>query len=441
LLLAPCGPRRVSLGIVAHTLHHLGVARSVMFEDTPLWIIERQAEIPRLVERLQKATVLAVDTESDSMYRYQEKVCLIQFTDTEGDIILDPLKAPDLTALRPIFADRRIVKVFHGSDYDVVSLKRDFGFQTRNLFDTLIAAQFLGLEGLGLADLIGRYFGEHLDKKYQRHNWSERPLLEEHLEYARGDTHWLPALREILDRALRRAGKLRHHREECRYIERRKWTRKPFDPEGWVRIKRTGHLDDDARRVLRELYAYRDGQARLLDRPPYKVIGDSLLIDVATKRPATRDSLDRVLPRQSAMKRRHAGSLVDAVRRGLVDKRPLPTAASNKRDEEEVILPSVPARLTGRNAERVFLALKDWRNHLTEGPNGVTPFSVASNAVLKVIARARPLDLDELAGLPEVRRWQVRDHGEEILKVLDKHAPIDELREEPPSRKRRRRRD
>jgi ribonuclease D len=413
-----------------------------MFEETPLWIIEDQADVPRLAARLARAEVIGVDTESDSMYRYQEKVCLIQFTDTEGDIILDPLRARDLSALRPVFADRRIVKIFHGADYDVVSLKRDFGFQTKNLFDTLIAAQFLGLEGLGLADLIGRYFGEPLDKKFQKHNWSERPLLDEHLEYARGDTHWLPALREILLRALRRAGRVRHHTEECRYIERRKWTRKPFDPEGWLRIKRTGHLDDDGRRVLRQLYLYRNEQARDLDRPPYKVLGDSLLIEVAERRPTTRDDLDRALPRQHALKRRHAGPLVEAVRKGLADTRPLPTNQSHRRDEEDEddVLPGVTVRLTGRNAERVFLALKDWRNRLTEGRNAVTPYAVASNSVLKLIAKARPFDLDELSALPEVRRWQVRDHGEDILDVLDKHAPIDQLTPVHSGKKRKRRR-
>jgi ribonuclease D len=174
-----------------------------MFDDAPLMVEDDEALVA-LAERLRSATVIGVDTESDSMYHYKEKVCLVQITDAHGDIIVDPLTIDDMSPLEPIFADPSVVKIFHGADYDIVSLKRDFGYQTNNLFDTLVAAQFLGLQGLGLADLIGRFFGIPIDKKFQRHDWSRRPLHPEHLDYARGDTHWLLALREILLRRLER---------------------------------------------------------------------------------------------------------------------------------------------------------------------------------------------------------------------------------------------
>lgn len=390
-----------------------------MFEDAPLLMVETAEDLARLARRLASCRVLGVDTESDSMYHYQEKVCLLQLTDDEGDIIVDPLRVRDLAPLKQIFGDPKVVKIFHGADYDIVSLKRDFGFEFRNVFDTLIAAQFLGLDRLGLADLIDRYFGISLDKKYQRHDWSLRPLEEEHIEYARGDTHWLPALREILLHHLRKARRVAHHEEECRLLEARQWQRKAFDPHGWTRIKGGNTLDEPGRRVLRRLYLYRNEQARLLDRPPYKVIADSLLLDIAASRPQTRHAVESLFPNMRALRRRHDDGIIDAVIAGLSD----PPPPVPPREEEEEPEDRGPARLTGRVAERVYEALKEWRNNLVNRSPLHNTFSVANNSTLKQIARARPHDLEELAEIPEVRRWQVRDHGEALLKVLDKASP------------------
>src|SRR5690606_8131217 len=127
---------------------------------------------------------------------------------------------------------------------------------------------------LGLADLIGRYFGWEIDKQYQRHNWAARPLLPEHLDYARGDTHWLLALREILRRDLIKSGRIGHLEEECRILEKREWAGRTFDEDGWMRIKGSNQLDDTSKRILKYLYLYRDSEARASDRPTFKVIPD-----------------------------------------------------------------------------------------------------------------------------------------------------------------------
>lgn len=410
-----------------------------MFDHTPLLMVEDDEGVRALAERLSEATVIGVDTESDSMYHYQEKVCLLQFTDAHGDIILDPLGCTDFSPLEPIFADPNIVKMFHGADYDIVCMKRDFGFQTHNLFDTLIAAQFLGLKGLGLADLIDRFFGIPIDKQYQRHDWSKRPLLKEHLDYARGDTHWLLALRTLLTRRLEKAGRLEHHLEECALVENREWAGRSFDEDGYLRIKGAGRLSDESLRILRRLYLYRDGQARKLDRPTYKVLGDQVLVDLAVKKPTTKGELDQLFPRQHGMKRRHTQGILASVSEGLEDDFEIPTPEVPK--DEPTSGP--PSRLRGRAADKVQEHLKQWRNALTKKSHLYNPFSVASNSDLKEIARARPLNLEELAALPGIRSWQVRDYGETILELLEEVAPADDLgslSEEGGGRRRRRRR-
>lgn len=390
-----------------------------MYEDTPLVMVEDARTLDEVVERLSHAPVIGVDTESDSFYSYQEKVCLVQISDLDADYIIDPLKIEDLSPLAPIMADRNIPKVLHGADYDIVCLKRDFDFEIRNLFDTLIAAQLLGMKRIGLADLILRYFGHELDKQYQRHDWSARPLLPEHLEYARGDTHFLPALREVMSLSLRRMGRMRHLREECRILEKRKWQGKSFDADGYLLIKRANTLDDAGKRVLRRLYLYRDAAAREMDRPTFKVMPDQVLVRVAEAKPKSLADLDRLFPGMSAMKRRHGKHLVENVLQGLQDDFEIPRAPKTRRKRRTGPRP----RLTGRVQERVLNELKDWRNRRVEGTEGLTPYLVASNTTLKAIAARRPLDKDELREIPDVRSWQVDEFGEEILELLDMLDP------------------
>jgi len=404
-----------------------------MYDETPLIMVEDTGTLVEVAARLALAPAIGVDTESDSFYSYQEKVCLVQISDLEADYIIDPLAVEDMSALAPIMANPDIVKVFHGADYDVVCMKRDFSYTFRNLFDTMIASQLLGAHRVGLADLIEEYFGVELEKKYQRHDWGRRPLREEHIEYARGDSHWLPALREILVRRLERRGRLAHVLEECALLESRIWEGRTFDEDGYLKVKTAGRLDDRGLRVLRRLYLYRDEQARKLDRPVFKVIGDVDLVRIAEGRPATREQLDKVLPGKSGLKRRHADALVRAVRAGLEDDFPIP-----ERKPKRQAAASPTPRLRGRTAERALAALKAWRNDLVKESPDLTPVSAISNATLKEISRLRPTTMEEMRQVPEVRRWQVQDYGIAILAILDRVAPWSEADEAAYRKKRKR---
>ena len=412
-----------------------------MFQDTELWFVEDASALGKTVEALSRAKVIGVDTEGDSFHHYREKVCLIQFSDLERDYIVDPLSVGDISSLAPIFADDSVVKVLHGADYDVVSLRRDFGFQIHNIFDTMIAAQMLAMPRIGLADLIGETFDIVIDKKYQRHDWARRPLKHEHIEYARGDTHFLLALHEILLRKLKRSRRLNRVVEECKLLEKREWEGRAFDPDGYLRIKGSSGLSDVAKRVLRRLYLFRNEQAKKQDRPAFKVLPDYVLLETAKAQPADMASLDKVFSGKAVMKRRYGTRLVDAVVQGLEDDFPVPTASRRKPRSKAKGGPKPVARLSGRAAERALLALKDWRNDKMKALS-MTPLGVVPNNVLKGIARARPVDEKELLAVPELRRWQVDEYGEEILEVLESVVPAAEIgqQSEEPSGKRRRRR-
>ena len=397
-----CGrARRIALAIA-------GLGRRLMFGDTPLVLVETPEALSACAAQLARARVIGVDTESDSFHHFREKVCLIQISDLSTDFVIDPLRVPDLAPLAPIFADRGLVKVFHGADYDVVCLKRDFGFAVHGIFDTMIAAQFLGLPKFGLADLIKRWWGWTLDKKWQRHDWAARPLLDEHLDYARGDSHWLPALRDLFEHRLRQAGRLDHVREECEAVEAREWLRPRSDPADFYRVKGCKQLDADGLRVLRALYRLREREAEAQDRPAFKVLPDEILLEVAFRRPEDLESLAAAFRRNAPFVRRYGSQLVDAVAAGVADESPLPAAAEPAKREPG---------LRGPRAERLMGALKDWRN-AEVSRTGLPPVAVVSNGVLKELVRVAPTTVEELGAVPEVRRWQAERYGEAWLAII-----------------------
>jgi ribonuclease D len=402
-----------------------------MFGNTPLIIIEDDAALLAAVERLRGAPVIGVDTEADSFHSYREKVCLIQLSDLETDFIVDPLKVSDMSPLGEIMADPSAVKVLHGADYDIVSMKRDFGYTFDNVFDTMISAQFLGFEKVGLADLIHRFFGHKIDKKYQRHDWSKRPLFDEHLDYARGDTHWLPAIRELLLIHLKRGGRLEAVQEEFGLVQEREWAGRSDSDADFLRVKGSKTLEDDQKRVLRAVWTYRDGKAKASNRPAFKLIPDPFLLTLARSQPTDMEALSKLARRGSSMVRRHGEALVAAVKTGIEDEREIPAVPKPTRSRNLRMGPGM---------ERYLNALKDWRNDKVAA-TGLPPVAVANNTLLKEVARLVPEDLATLSEVPGIRQWQIADHGDELLAVVQEvKAKKPEGSTSAPSERRRPRR-
>ncbi|MCB9765155.1 MAG: ribonuclease D [Alphaproteobacteria bacterium] len=403
-------------------------------DETPLIMVEDADTLASICEHLHQQAVIGVDTESDSMHHYREKVCLIQISDSARDYIIDPLAIEDISALGPVLADPAVVKVLHGADYDVVCLKRDFDFNLRGIFDTMIAAQFLGLPKVGLADLIERFFGVHIDKKYQTHDWAMRPLQPEHVDYARGDTHFLIALREVLSLKLERKGRAHIVAEECALVEQREW-RQRSEVNAWMHMKGVRRMDETSQRVLRQLHNLRDDRAQAMDRPPYKVFPDQIMTRLAVRRPTTLDGLHQLGRPRSSMFRRYGEAMLEAVKAGLEDASPLPEPPPRKKSGTRSLFGT-------RETERFAGLLKEWRAKVRKRDQ-VPLVLVASNAQLKAIAGVRPQTLDQLREIDEIRGWQVTLYGEEILEQVHRFEETVEAtrsRSGKTSRKRRKRR-
>lgn len=258
----------------------------------PPSLVADPQDLARLAELLRCEPVVAIDTESNSFHVYRERVCLIQVSTPAADFIVDPL-AVDVRPLGAVFCDGRET-VLHGADYDVRCLKREYGWRLPRLFDTMAAARRLGHPGLGLSALVEAHFGVKLSKSFQRSDWGQRPLTPSQIAYAALDTHYLLPLHAKLSSDLAARGLAAEAVKEFARIAAVEPKEKVFDPEGYRRIKGSRDLDAQGRTVLRALYLAREERARAADRPPFKVIGDEALLELARRRPRTEPELSRI---------------------------------------------------------------------------------------------------------------------------------------------------
>jgi len=383
--------------------------KSNSLETACTWV-ESAAALDALRETLARQSAIAVDTEADSLYSYFEKVCLVQFSTGEADYIVDPFAlsatADGLTPLASIFADAHIEKVFHAAEYDILCLKRDYRFTFANVFDTMIAARILGWQNVGLGNTLQERFRITLNKKMQRADWGHRPLSAEQMAYAREDTHYLLRLRDLQREELRRQGRLEEAREEFERLTRVEPSPRRFDPDAYWHITGARDLDPTRLGVLRELYRFRDAQARKEDRPPFKVAADATLMRLAHARPSSTRALAHLGGVSEFVMRRYGHALLDAVARGAAapqTARPLPHSHS------DTALDNAARHRLGK--------LKEWRKKRAE-VRGVENDVIVSNDVLFTVARENPRTLEALVAGTNLGPWKTREYGEEILGVL-----------------------
>ncbi len=368
----------------------------------PPVVVTSPSQLEALLQALSDQPAVAVDTESNSLYAYQERVCLIQFSIPGADYVVDPLADLDLSPLAPIFADSGMQKVFHAAEYDVMCLKRDFGFRFVSLFDTMWTARILGWPRVGLGDVLKETFGVRTNKRYQRYNWGERPLEPEALAYACLDTHYLLPLRRLQADALVQKGHLEEAQEVFDQLAASEPVPHTFDPDDFRRVKRAFDLTGREQAILRELYTWRDGEACRRDRPLFKVLNDSILVTLAQTCPRTPEGLAGVNGLKPYHVRRYGRRILRAIKRGIHARPPQPPPPPLRHSEAEV------AR---------FQALRAWRKRVA-AKREVDADVIISNAVLWALAEQNPHTLDDLGRVEELGPWKRKTYGEALLKVL-----------------------
>jgi len=265
-------------------------------ELRPIWI-DAPDGVREIADRCVRAGCFALDTEADSMHSYFHKVCLIQVSADDRHAVIDPLalEPADLQPLWRMVGDASLPVLMHGADYDVRILDRDYGVRVAGLQDTQIMAQLLGEEKTGLAALLEKELGIQLDKKFQRADWGRRPLKPELQSYAASDTAHLGEMVARLRARLEECGRWSWAVEEFQKLEGVRHAANQPDPAAFERIKGARALRGADRDRLFTLHRWRDRQARSLDVPPFKVLGNQQLTAMATDPPQDLEGLNEVV--------------------------------------------------------------------------------------------------------------------------------------------------
>lgn len=372
-----------------------------MPELQPPSLITTAAQLEAAIDRISRHTSIAVDTESDSLYVYREKVCLIQISIPENDFLIDPLAGFDLQPLGRLFAHPKVESIFHAAEYDVICLRRDYGFTFANLYDTMWAARILGWSRVGLGDILKEKFGIQIDKRWQRHNWGKRPLEPAALAYARFDTHYLDQLREAQLDELRQTDRLAEAQEVFAELAHSTIDPRAFDPEDFWHVKGVWDLRGHALAILRRLYTLRDREAKRQNRPPFKIMGDRTLTALAQIAPHNLQQLESIEGLSPLLIKRYGRSILEAIEHGRQDAVP---TAPRRAPPDQVVL----AR---------YEKLRAWRKQAA-ADRGVEPDVIVGNAVLMEIARRKPRALIDLEDIEGLGPWRRGAYGQALVNVI-----------------------
>ena len=394
--------------------------QSAQLSLPPPIVIHTTAQLDTLLPQLLAAEAVAVDTEANSLFAYFHKVCLIQLSVRQpqginghdiGDYIIDPLAIElDLRPLAALFAAPQVLKIFHAAENDVLMLKRDYGFAFVHIFDTLWAARILGWPEVGLGAILEKQFDVIMDKRMQRANWGKRPLTRAQLAYARLDTHYLLDLRVRLEQELSQRGRLAEAQDAFASVTSIEYVHRPFDPDGFWRLRDARSLDGGRLAALRVAYLWREEKARMLDQPPFKVLSDQTLINLAERLPASLNELLTMSGFNEGFMRRFGADLVQAMQKAAAG----PAPVAPKRAHQHLVRPD-------ESAAARYEALRAWRT-ARAAARGVDADVVMTNEMLMVIARHAPTTLADLAACDGFGPAKQDLYGSEILTVLS-HVP------------------
>ncbi len=369
--------------------------------------IETDEHLSRFCRLLATQPMIAVDTEADSLFHYREKICLIQLAGADATAIVDPLNIADFAVMKSLFEDPAVVKVLHGADYDVRSLYRDFGIRINNLFDTELAGRFLGFPQTGLEAMLRQHLDVRLNKKFQKKDWSQRPLPPEMIEYAAEDVNHLVRLAGILMAALEKKGRLDWVLSECQLLSRVTPACTDDQPL-FLRVKGAGRLPPRTLAVLEALLQLRNRLAAEKDRPVFKIMSNRALFQLAEAQPTSMEALKNSRALSRLQVKRYGRAVIEAV------------AAARRLSRGQ--LPAYPRRRgtpsLSNAASLRAVALKKWRERKALQLGILDQSRLLSKTAIAALAAAPPRNTRELSHVEDLRPWQAAEFGDELLQVI-----------------------
>lgn len=391
-------------------------------------LVQHPEELAYLATQLSESPQIAIDTESDSLYSYRPRVCLIQISipvlpvagegEARGsesrterlnvaDFLVDPLRLSDLSLLHAPLADPAREIIMHAAENDILLLQRDFGFRFGRIFDTQLAARILGWPRAALAAILEERFGVKSNKRMQRTDWGRRPLTAEQIAYAQMDTHYLPALAAEQVEELRAVDRWEEAQEAFGFLPEIDFEMREETQRTVWQMKEARGVPREATNVLQALWAWREEEAQRRDRPPFKIFTNRVLADLAIAQPSRRQELYGIKGISDGHLKRYGDQLLDAIRRGK--DAPLPDLPESNR----------PDQMPDRALQARFDALRKWRTE-TADARGVSPDIVFSNELLMEIARQCPAHTEALGEIAHIGPWKAKTYGPAICQLLQR---------------------
>ncbi len=372
-----------------------------------LKLLTSSDDLHKIVKDAASNKYISIDIEGNGFFRYPEFVCLIQLCVGEDIYLVDPLAIEDISSLGIVFADQKILKILHAGDYDIRSLNRDYGFSFTNVFDTSLAAGLLGSKKLGLDSVLKEYIDADVtkDKKLQRSDWTVRPLSKAARKYAADDVKYLFPAMQVMKEKLENLNRISWLAEECERLQSVTFNAKDEDT-AFLDVKGSKSLDGQALSVLQALYSIREDEAIGRDRPPFKIVGDSVLVAIATKPQADYSEIKGI----GAWGRSSVSKRIRKIAVEALDKQPIerPRGKSIRRNN-----------MSNKERERANVRLKElkeWRKSLGDAIS-VDPSLLWPTNSLNRLSRDL-CSFEEEISEPEVRKWQVMEFGSRLKEKL-----------------------
>jgi ribonuclease D len=390
-------------------------AYSPIVLDDPLIIID-QNTLSQWISRCLQAAVVALDTESASLFRYREKICLLQMSipGPDGqvhDAIIDPLVIEDLSPLAEVLENPNIVKILHDAGYDLLGLERDYNFAVHNIFDTMLASRLLGERSFGLAALLLKYFDFKSNKKLQRSNWSRRPLSAAQIDYARYDTHFLPALRQKLIEHLSLKERIHWATEEFqklpilwRQLSLQQRNKLPLRDAFWA-FSSFHELSSLEKARFAALWRWRDTYAFRRDCPTFWIVQDKQMLHWVKKYSETGKLSWPGLSARDVQ--RHEKLLI----RIFTHPPALPASPPSDLIQQSKRVQRI--RFSDAADRRLYELLRQERSRLSAELN-LEPEVLLSNAVLAKLVTLRPKTWQSLQNMQDLQGWR----SEHVLDTL-----------------------
>ena len=371
--------------------------------------IDNQKDFDELAAKLAKHKYIAIDTESNSLYAYKEKFCLMQLSGEHINAVVDTL-ALDIKSILPVFADPAVEKIFHSADSDIRVFKAAMGCTFVNIFDVMVAAKYLGIIKCGLDNMVKEFFGLEMNKKFQKADWGRRPLTKEMLDYASSDTVHLKKLRDLLAAELVKKGRLEEVTGQFAQICKIEPQPMRFDESGFLTLKSARQLNGRGLAVLRELYLAREVAAIKRNSPSFKIISEDLMLRLSV---APREGLHNLSIFKGVsgyVLANHGGWIREALQKGLKS----PEYHVPRREisrEKRAYFETVKTR---------FKNLKMWRKEIAIRRN-MLPEAIMGNDVLERVALSQPKTFEDLHAVRGLGAEKVALYGLELLEFVKKH--------------------